>query len=114
MYRWKVSSKDCSKRLISFIKEKVKKDVSNRFIKKAIERGVCSINGKTECFASFLVTKDDVVTLDNNWDKAALDIKIEKIPILYEDDQFVIIDKPTSIFYLYQESHWLLPEYLQQ
>ena len=93
-FSWKVSSLEKGMRLILFIKNKTKTNLSSRFIKKTVEKGICRVNGKVECFSSVVLKEGDVVQLYKNFEKLFLEKKIfPPFKILYEDEFFKIIDK---------------------
>lgn len=92
---WKVFSHDHERRLLFFIKNKITEDVSNRSIKRIIDQGLCIVNGKIERFSSFLLKPNDIVELKEIWQEKIHD-RVPKINFktLYEDDYFLIVDKP--------------------
>jgi 23S rRNA-/tRNA-specific pseudouridylate synthase len=93
-FSWKVSSLERGMRLLSFIKDKTKSKSSNKFIKRTLEKGVCRVNGRVECFSSVVLEKGDFVQIYKNWEKIFLE-KNFLIPfkILYEDEFLKVIDK---------------------
>ncbi len=118
-----VSSQEEGLRLVNFIKAKTKSFYSLKKIKKAMEKGICRLNGKTECFASVKVKKGDAVEIaieqilpselvadqkthkvenfkQQNSFKDEVDtskIKKSEIAVLFEDEYFLIINKPTFL-----------------
>lgn len=91
--RWRVSSQD-RKVLLAFFKDKTSSDLSNRVLKGVVERGVFRVNGSIEAFSSRRLKVGDIVLLYDGW-KALLEKKyIKSLDILYEDDQFIVVDKP--------------------
>ncbi len=80
-------------RLLLYIKEKYT-DLTNREIKRALERGACLVNGKIERYASRKIdpTKDKVeFTYIKTEAQAKLEIKASRI--VYEDDYILVYDK---------------------
>ncbi len=80
-------------RLLLYIKEKYS-DLTNREIKRALERGACLVNGKIERYASRKIEpgKDKVeFTYIKTEAQAKLEIKATRI--VYEDDHMLVYDK---------------------
>ncbi len=80
-------------RLLLYIKEKYT-DLTNREIKRALERGACLVNGKIERYASRKIdpTKDKVeFTYIKTEAQAKLEIKAARI--VYEDEYMLVYDK---------------------
>ena len=80
-------------RLLLYIKEKYK-DLSNRELKRAFERGACLVNGKIERYASRKIdpTKDKIeFTYVKTEAQAKLEIKPSRI--VYEDEYLLVYDK---------------------
>jgi len=84
------------KRPIIFLKQVLNVSVSNKSIKKAIERGCLKINGRVERFSSVTLKVNDILEFSCNWE-SVLEKKQEKLPVLYEDDDFCIVDKPSGL-----------------
>ncbi|MBI5346605.1 MAG: RluA family pseudouridine synthase [Chlamydiae bacterium] len=95
-FNWKVFSSDKERRLLYFIQSKLDEKISNKGLKKLIEKGICKVNGKIERFASIVLKTGDIVELDQVWEKMAQE-KSQKLTfkILFEDDYFIIVDKPS-------------------
>lgn len=103
-FEWKVFSRA---KLIFFLREKIEASFSNKFIKRALERGVCKVNGRVETFASCLLKENDLVELDENWHKT---IKSKEFKILYEDEFLCLVDKPTGFICEDKNLHKIFPE----
>ena len=58
-----VSKKFLNVKLVEFLHVLLKKDYSKKFLKKAIESGVCLVNGKIEHFASYKMFLNDEVNI---------------------------------------------------
>ena len=84
-------------KLVAFIKEKTNSSLSLRAIKRALEKGVCSVNGKKEHFASRDLFEGDVVELSEDWEGFGEEVAKAKPEVLYEDDFYQIVDKPSGI-----------------
>ncbi|NGX28209.1 MAG: Ribosomal large subunit pseudouridine synthase C [Candidatus Anoxychlamydiales bacterium] len=92
-YLWKITKKDVDKKLLTFLKDEL--GVSNKQIKKALDKGKCSINGKIERFGSTKLKKGDEIKLSALWQESS-EKKNLSLKILYEDDFFIAIDKPIN------------------
>lgn len=121
-------------RLVNFLKLKTKSPLSLKKIKKALEKGICKLNGRTECFASIILKTGDRVEVEFDGlatdeseaflaekkiaqglnesfedDKISADSKKAKIEVVFEDDYFLIIDKPVGIVSSDQEIRKFFP-----
>lgn len=94
-FLWQVSSDKV--RLLSFLKDKIKNNCSNKVIKKALEQGFCQVNGKIERFSSVLLHKNDRVLLDKNYLKTADEQAKKEFTVLYEDDDLLVCNKPYGV-----------------
>lgn len=79
--------------LLSFLQKEL--DLSGKAIKRALEQGACRVNGKIERFASIRLNKGDVIAFDSN--KIPSSSKTFSLPILLEDNAFLICNKPTGL-----------------
>ena len=80
--------------LLAFLKEECKESLSANKIKKAIEAKSCKINGRVEFFSSHQVMKGDCIEfnpIESSY------VKPSKIAILFQDDHFAVIDKPSGL-----------------
>jgi len=79
--------------LLQFLKENIKEAPSVKAIKRAIDNRGCKVNGKLERFSSRRLKKGDTVEFSYQEPK-----EIPKsAAILYEDDDFLAIDKPAGV-----------------
>lgn len=104
--KWRATLKDQGLSLLAFIKEKTQSQLSNRSLKKVIEKGVCKLNHKTETFASIKIKENDLIELCdllNNIDKKP------HLKILFEDSYFLIIDKEVGIVCSEEETKSYFP-----
>lgn len=62
---------------------------------KLIEEGKVQVNGKVQVKASYRLKADDEVEVD--YDPAAQEIPRIDLPVIYEDDDCVVIDKPVGV-----------------
>lgn len=91
---WQVSKEESGIKLLSFLQQKV--GHSARALKRALESNLCQINGRVEHFGSTLVGTGDLVRLVCESVEKSSSTQI--IPtILYEDNDFLLIDKPPGI-----------------
>ena len=91
---WKVFSQD-ERKLLFFIKSKISLEISNKALKKLIDRGLCKVNGRVERFSSFVLKPNDTVELQETGQEK-IDTKTPPISFktLYEDEYFLIVEKP--------------------
>jgi 23S rRNA pseudouridine1911/1915/1917 synthase len=72
------------------------KEQSRAFGQKLISKGMVKVNNKAETKLSYKVKHSDSVVID--YDPQTADVKDEiELPVLYEDDDCVVIAKPTGI-----------------
>jgi RluA family pseudouridine synthase len=102
-YIWTVSKKDANKKLLGFLKEKL--NCSNKQIKKILEKGLCLVNDKIERFGSISLRYNFKIKLHSSWEKILDRKKINKVIILYEDQDFLAIDKPLNFISSDQNIH---------
>jgi 23S rRNA pseudouridine955/2504/2580 synthase len=89
--KWRVSATEAGMRLLAFLREKNKDASSVKSLKRAIDAKRCTVNGKIEIFASHPLKEGDVVVLDYGpQDRMVL-------PVLYEDEDLFIVDKPAGL-----------------
>lgn len=94
--QWRVSKEESGVKLLRFLQQKT--GYSVRVLKKALECNLCHINGRPEHFGSFLLGNGDSVKFffdsieSFSSNKSSLNIKI-----LFEDDDFLFIEKPPGI-----------------
>ena len=70
--------------------------VSRSQIQKRIESGAVVVNGKLER-ASYLVEPGDKVSIEQPESQTKPDINPPNIPIIYEDDDLMVVDKPSGL-----------------
>ena len=76
----------------------VYKDASRTYLQKLIKEGNICVNGKTVSKSSYKLKEDDEIEL-NVPEPLPLEILTEDIPIdiIYEDDDFMIVNKPKGM-----------------
>jgi RluA family pseudouridine synthase len=94
-FKWRVSRKEEGMRLLQFLREKCPEAPSIKAIKRAIDSKLCIVNGRIEIFSSYRLAENDTVWLK----EVAFEIRknLTKIPILYEDRDLLVINKPAGI-----------------
>lgn len=92
--RWRISKKQAGMGLLQFLREQYTDAPSVKAIKRAIDGKRCVINKQIETFSSYKIEEGDVVeltTLENAHDK------IVSPSVLYEDEELLVINKPSGI-----------------
>ncbi|HSW86756.1 MAG TPA: RluA family pseudouridine synthase [Rhabdochlamydiaceae bacterium] len=105
--RFTVSSSNHGMRLLAFLREHISEANSVKSLKRAIEAGSCSINGRIERFSSKILAAGDVVELTLSDEKT----RPCCITVLYEDADLIICDKPAGIVSENSEFNRHLPSY---
>ncbi|MFA5250440.1 MAG: RluA family pseudouridine synthase [Parachlamydiales bacterium] len=98
-------------RLVNFLKLKTLCPLSLRSIKRALEKGICRLNGKVECFASTILKAGDLIEIDlgllpeakaasarpkETFSQSKKVSSFLRPEVLFEDDFYLIIDKPVD------------------
>lgn len=91
---WQVTKEESGIKLVHFLQRKLGDDYSAKALKRELEANACQINGRMEHFASKLVGTGDLVRFQCRSVKKK---KMEVPHILFEDEDFVFIDKPAGI-----------------
>jgi RluA family pseudouridine synthase len=92
--RFVFSSFDEEPKLLDFLKAKTK--ASNREIKAALDHGYCKVNGLIETIATKQLKIKDTIEIASLWQEW-IHKKNSPIQVLYEDEDFFIIDKPEGL-----------------
>ena len=106
--QFKVSSLQNGMRLLAFLRENYPSASSVKAIKRSIESRLCKVNGQVECFSSKILAAGDVVELCLS---EISDKKLAKISIIFEDQDFLICDKPAGIVSDAVQFNRLLPAF---
>lgn len=78
--------------------------LSRGFAVKLIEEGQVRVNGKTEK-PGYKLKSDDVIEID--FEESNLDVIPEiDLPVLYEDDNVVVVNKPTGVISHARGKYW--------
>lgn len=95
--KWVVSESDSGVRVQNLLVEKLEGTISGKQIKRAIEANALLVNGTIERFASRRVSIGDVIEFTPILHQPSKSVSFELERILYEDDYFLIYNKPTGI-----------------
>lgn len=97
-HQWVVPASYEGKRLSLFLKDKIGDTLSNRQIKAYIEKGLLTVNGKTERFTSRKLQIQDKVELylDTNSSDRKGKTKADslKASIVFENSEYAVVNKP--------------------
>ncbi len=94
---WIVSPEESGEKLIYFLAKHLKDRYSARSLKKMIEENGCEINGKTQRFASTILGKGDSIQINLEKTSAPKNRPLEANRMLYQDEWFLIYDKPSGV-----------------
>jgi 23S rRNA pseudouridine1911/1915/1917 synthase len=78
--------------LISFLKSKVSKDVSQKALKRSIDAGLCFVNGRRERFSNTVLLPKDKVKLFE--EENPVQELFSQENILFEDEAILVFNKP--------------------
>jgi RluA family pseudouridine synthase len=94
---WRVSRKEAGMRLLQFLREKYPEAPSVKTIKRAIDGKLCTVNHRIETFSSYILEENDLVGLDENAFEKKKSISNITIPILFEDKDLLVVNKPAGL-----------------
>lgn len=98
MKHWIVAKEESGIKLIDFLKTKLGTSTSSRQIKKALDDNHCKINQRVERFGSFtLGSGDEISFLDISTSENSAPLIFESDRCLFEDDDFLIYNKPANM-----------------
>jgi RluA family pseudouridine synthase len=95
--QWRVARKDAGMRLLQFLKKNCPKAPSVKALKRAIENKLCTVNKRIETFSSYVLKENDLITLNAEALAEPKQTKPLALPILYEDEELLIINKPAGL-----------------
>ncbi len=96
-FQWRVSRKKSGMRLLQFLREKCPEAPSVKTIKRAIDGKLCTVNHRIETFSSYVLEENDIVVLDKGAFEKKKAILDKRIPILFEDKDLLVINKPPGL-----------------
>lgn len=107
MKTWQVGKEASGFKLMAFLREKLGPSYSLRDLKAAMAQNRCFLNGHVERFGSRLVGWGDQIQFDVEVPLQPLLSKLDPLTILYEDEDFLFIDKPIGIC---SDDPWLISQ----
>lgn len=110
-FKWRVSKKDAGMRLLQFLRENCPEAPSVKMIKRAIDGKLCTVNNRTETFSSYTLSENDTVALRSAAFDQPKEAKAVKVPILYEDKEILIVNKPAGLVSDNKSLKACFPEY---
>lgn len=87
--RYTVSDEEHGLSLLTFLHKKGEGAYSLKKLKEAISAKACRIGTRIETFSSYKLSKGEVVEFDDS----LLQVSSERVEVLYQDDDFVILNK---------------------
>ena len=90
--KFSISSRDAGKSILTFLKEKM--NLPGQTLKRAIDQGALRLNGAIERFSSAKLAKGDLLTFDPSKVQEKKDFTL---PILQEDDGYLLCSKPSGL-----------------
>jgi RluA family pseudouridine synthase len=82
-------------KLVSFLQQRLTPAPSGKALRRVLEARLCRVNGVVERFGSKDVQKGSVVELSTIWE-SILSPHCNKIEILYEEERFLVVNKPVG------------------
>ena len=96
-FKWRVSKSQAGMRLLQFLRENCPQAPSVKAIKRAIDGKLCTVNNRTETFSSYTLEEKDTVALSETAFEMQEEVKVLKVPVLYEDRELLIVNKPAGL-----------------
>jgi len=93
--RFSIGPEEAGQKLSHVLRSRLH-ELSIRAIKKDLERGLCSLNGRVETFASRVVKKGEKVFFEPSG-QAGPRVVFEKNRVLFEDGVVLAYDKPAGV-----------------
>lgn len=100
---FRVSYRDKNMLLLAFLRKAMPSFPSLKAVKRVIEQKGCQINGKTETYSTHPLREGDEIVFNASL-FANTAAKLE-VPILYEDEEYVICNKPAGLVSEDKEFH---------
>jgi len=94
---WNVLAKDSGSRLLRYIYLQCKEKYSLKALKRALDGNGCSVNERKERFANFRLSTGDRVVFDCSLLEPVKQPSFDPQLILFEDDYFLIYNKPAGV-----------------
>lgn len=100
-----VNSENVGIRLDAYIAENIK-SLSRTMVKKLVEDGNVSVNGKAQKVSYKVQENDEIIV--NEPEAKELDIKAENIPVdvVYEDNDIIVVNKPKGLVVHPANGNW--------
>lgn len=102
--------------LFSFLQKRLPK-LSRNNVKNLLSNHQVSVDGAPISQYNFMLSKDDIVIVSKN---RITKYKRSNLPIIYEDDEFIVINKPSSLLSVASDkekgktAYRMVTDYLQQ
>lgn len=96
MNEWIVSEQESGASLQGFLKSKLP-SISAKAIKRFLDAGSCTLNGRLERYGTCLVGTGDLIQFDFIEKRCAPILKEGQVKVLYKDSDILAIDKPSGI-----------------
>lgn len=84
-------------RLDAFVSDEITA-VSKMFLRNAIKKGDCKVNGKTELRAGYHLKQDDTIEIEIDLQATtAMTPENIRLEIVFEDEEIIVVSKPTGM-----------------
>lgn len=97
--RWTVAADASGSRLSKEIFSRLEGRYSLKAIKRALDGNACSVNNHKERFANYILKSGDNVEFDCGLFDRNVPSSYDTALLLYEDDDFIIYNKPAGLVY---------------
>lgn len=97
--RWVVPGEASGNKLIRYIYEQLEGKYSVKALKKSLDANACSVNDRKERFANYTLSGGDTIVFDCAMMEPKKPLAYDSKQLLYEDDDFLIYNKPAGLVY---------------
>jgi len=97
--RWVVLGEDTGNKLLRYIHKQFEGRHSLKSLKRALDGNCCSVNERKERFANFSLSAGDRIAFDCALMDPIRQVVFDSKQLLFEDDHFLIYNKPAGMVY---------------
>jgi len=85
-----------SQKLVPFLQRSLPEECSGKTVRRLLEANLCRVNGVVERFGSARLERGDIVEISPAWKSAVSPHLPLQFPTLFEDADYLIVDKPAG------------------
>ena len=93
---WRIGPGEAGQRLATFLRLRLGPDAGLAAVKRSLERGRCTVNGRIRTFGSYRLKAGDRVVFSGRLIEKRPPLTIRERCVLFRDDYLLIYDKPAG------------------